>query len=131
MGIKKSVAAPGISRGRESAQRTCANRSGRAVVVPVVGGLALGRPLGVIVVGHCFRRRGRESIDRARTDEQAMGWLSKGLQDSEEVSVAKMRGKIQKLRSNAICGAMDSRKTSSYQDPHGPEIGTARRLGCR
>lgn len=60
-----------------------------------------------------------------------MGWLSCGLQDSEEVLVAKMRDKIQKLRSNAICGAMDNRKTSSYQVPHGPEIGTARGLGCR
>lgn len=64
-----------------------------------------------------------------------MGWLSYGLQDSEEALVAKMRDKIQKLRSNAICGAMDNGKTASYQDPHGPEIGpeigTARRLGCR
>lgn len=42
------------------------------MVVPVIGGLARGRPLGVIVVGHCFRRGRR--IDRpAWTDEEGAG----------------------------------------------------------
>lgn len=44
--------------------------------------------------------------------------------------MVRMRDKIQKLRSNAICGAMDNRKTSSYQFPHGQEIGTASRGGA-
>lgn len=54
-----------------------------------------------------------------------MGWLSYGLQDSEEALVAKMRDKIQKLRSNAIVGRWIAEKRRHIRIP------TAQRLAQR
>lgn len=52
-------------RARARAQRTCANRRGRAMVIPVV--LARSRPLRIVVVGHCFRQGMNRSTGRGQT----------------------------------------------------------------
>lgn len=113
-------------RGREGAQRTCANRSARAVVVPVV--LGRSRPLGIVVVGHCLRR-GQESVEGRRHGGDGDGRLSFGL-EIQRVLVVRMRDKIhQKLRSNAICGAMEYGKQRHIRFPTAKRFGTVSRGG--